>query len=46
MARRLGLTEEAPQKVEVVDGLDPEDEELLDEWCGLTGDGVDLEDWE
>jgi hypothetical protein len=46
MARRLGLTEEAPQKVEVVDGLNPEDEELLDEWCGLAGDGVELEDWE
>jgi CheY-like chemotaxis protein len=46
MARRLGLTEEAPQTVEIVDGLDPEDEKLLDEWCGLQGDAVDLGEWE
>jgi hypothetical protein len=46
MARRLGLTEEAPHQVEVIDGLDAEDEELLDEWCGLEGDTVDLDEWE
>jgi CheY-like chemotaxis protein len=44
MAQRLGVTTEAAHTVEVVDGLDPEDEELLEEWCGLTGDTVDLED--
>lgn len=46
MARRLGLTEEAPHQVEVIDGLEPQDEELLDEWCGVTGDGVDLDEWQ
>lgn len=47
MARRLGLTDEAPRKVEVVDGLDPEDEELLDEWCTIEdADTVDLDEWE
>ena len=43
MARRLGLTDEAPHQVEV--DLDPEDEELLDEWCGLGGDAVNLDEW-
>lgn len=33
VARRLGLTEESPNQVELVDGLDPEDEELLDQFC-------------
>ena len=47
MARRLGLTEEAPVKVESISGLDPADEELLDEFCfGEDADTVDLEDWE
>jgi len=34
----------APVQVEVADSLDPEDEELLDTWCGIEGEGVDLED--
>jgi hypothetical protein len=46
MARRLGLTGEAPHQVEVIGGLDEADEELLDEWCGLEGDAVDLDEWE
>ena len=46
MARRLGLTEEAPVKVETISGLDPADEELLDEWCGIDGDTVGLDEWE
>lgn len=46
MARRLGLTDEAPNQVEEIDGLDPEDEALLDEWCGLESDAVDLDEWE
>jgi hypothetical protein len=44
MARRLGLIEEAPVQVEVAGSLDAEDEELLDTWCGIEGEGVDLED--
>lgn len=47
MARRLGITDEAPVRVEVTDNLDPKDEELLEEFCGLEGGAaVDLEDWE
>jgi len=42
----LGRTEEAPQTVEFVDGLDAEDEELLEEWCGLQCEAVDLDEWE
>jgi hypothetical protein len=34
----------APVQVEVAGSLDPEDEELLDTWCGIEGEGVDLED--
>ena len=29
-----------------VNGLDAEDEELLEEWCGLQGEAVDLDEWE
>jgi len=44
MARRLGLTEESPVKEGVHDGLDPEDEALLDEFCfGADADSVDLD---
>lgn len=43
ISQKLGLTNETPTQVEV-SGLDPEDEELLDEWCGLEGESVDLED--
>lgn len=46
MARRLGLTDEAPLQVEIGGSLDPEDEELLDEWCNLEGDPVDLDEWQ
>jgi len=34
----------APVQIEVAGSLDPEDEELLDTWCGIEGEGVDLED--
>jgi len=59
MAERLGFTEEQSHPEISVDfgsreaasGLKPEDESLLDEWCGLTGDGdavdgtkIELED--
>jgi len=48
MAARLGLTpddvETAEEQTEIVGSLDPEDEELLDEWCRIEGEGVDLED--
>lgn len=43
ISQKLGLTNETPTQVEV-SGLDPEDEELLDEWCGVEGESVDLED--
>lgn len=43
ISQKLGLTNETPTQVEV-SGLDPEDEELLDEWCGLEGESVDLEE--
>lgn len=43
ISQKLGLTNETPTQIEV-GGLDPEDEELLDEWCGLEGESVDLED--
>jgi len=43
MARRLGLTNEASKQIEV-GTLEPEDEELLEEWCRIEGKGVDLED--
>lgn len=48
MAARLGLTpddaEIAEEQTEIVGSLDPEDEEFLDEWCRIEGEGVDLED--
>jgi hypothetical protein len=34
------------QTVEFVNGLDAEDEELLEEWCGLQGEAGDLDEWE
>lgn len=50
MAARLGLT---PDDAETAEGaldpggsLDPEDEDLLNEWCGLEGEPVDLDEWE
>jgi len=43
ISQKLGLTNETPTEVEV-GGLDPEDEELLDEWCGVEGESVELED--
>jgi len=43
ISQKLGLTNETPTQVEV-SGLDPEDEELLDEWCGIEGESVELED--
>ena len=43
ISQKLGLTNEEATQVEV-SGLDPEDEELLDEWCDIEGEGVDLED--
>ena len=42
MAQRLGLTNEEPVQIEVAGGLDPDDEELLDEFCGIDGDAVEL----
>ena len=46
LCQSLGLTDEATHQVEVIGGLDAADEELLDEWCGLEGDTVDLDEWE
>jgi len=46
MARRLGLTDEAPHQEEVAGSLDPADEALVSEWCGLEGDAVDLDECE
>jgi predicted transcriptional regulator len=43
ISQKLGLTSETPTQVEV-GGLDPEDETLLEEWCGIEGEEVDLED--
>jgi hypothetical protein len=43
ISQKLGLTSETPTQVEV-GGLDPEDEALLDEWCRIEGEEVDLED--
>ena len=43
ISQKLGLTNEEATQVEV-SGLDPEDEELLEEWCRIEGEGVDLED--
>lgn len=43
ISQKLGLTNEETTQVEV-SGLDPEDEELLEEWCRIEGKGVDLED--
>jgi len=42
ISQRLGLTNEEPHEIDV-GGLDPEDEELLDEFCGIEGETVDLE---
>lgn len=44
MSQRLGLTNEEPTEIELADGLDPEDEELLEEFCGVEGEPVDLEE--
>lgn len=48
MAARLGLTpDDAETAEDVLDpggSLDPEDEDLIEEFCGLEGDPVDLED--
>lgn len=45
ITQRLGLTNEEPQQIEVAGGLDPEDEELLNEFCNVDDeDLVDLED--
>lgn len=44
MSQRLGLANEEPTEIEVAGGLDPEDEELLEEFCGIEGDTIDLED--
>lgn len=43
ISQKLGLTNEEPTQVEV-GGLDPEDEKLLEEWCDIEGESVDLED--
>jgi len=45
ISQKLGLTNETPTQVEV-SGLDPEDEELLDEWCGLEADDAAVQDLE
>ncbi|UTF56010.1 hypothetical protein [Natronosalvus rutilus] len=44
MSQRLGLTNEEPQQFELAQGLEPEDEELLDEFCGVEGEAVSLEE--
>jgi len=48
MAARLGLTpddaETAEPQTEIGGSLDPADEALLEEWCGLADEPVDLED--
>jgi hypothetical protein len=46
MAQRLGLTEKAPAQVEVIDGLGPADEAIVEEWCRIEGEEVDLDEWE
>lgn len=44
MSQRLGLTNEEPTEIDV-GGLDPEDEELLNEFCGIESEeAIDLED--
>jgi hypothetical protein len=43
ISQKLGLTSETPTQVEV-GGLDPEDEAVLEEWCRIEGEEVDLED--
>lgn len=48
MAQRLGFTNEEPVQVELASGLDPEDEDLLDEFTRsgeLDGDDVALDEW-
>lgn len=45
MSQKLGLTNEEPTQIDV-GGLDPEDEDLLDEWCGLEAAEDDIEDLE
>lgn len=43
ISQKLGLANEEPTQLDV-SGLDPEDEELLDEWCNVEGEAVDLEE--
>lgn len=47
MAQRLGVTNAEPVQVELASGLDPEDEDLVDEFAGVEGEGeeVDLDEW-
>lgn len=45
ISQKLGLTNEEATQVEV-GGLDPEDEELLDEFCGVGADDETLQDLE
>jgi hypothetical protein len=46
MAQRLGLTNEEPQRheVEIGETLSEEDQEMLNDICGIEGDTVDLEE--
>lgn len=44
ISQKLGLTNEEPQQVEVAGELSEEDEELIEEFCGMEGETVDLED--
>lgn len=44
LAQRLGITNEEPIQIELAGDLDPKDERLLDEFTGIDGEGVDLEE--
>lgn len=43
-SQKLGLANEEPTQVELASGLDPEDEDLVDEFAGIGGEEVDLEE--
>lgn len=44
ISQKLGLTNEEPTQLEIAEGLSEEDEELLEEFCGMEGGAVELEE--
>lgn len=44
ISQKLGLTNEEPTQLEIAEGLSEEDEELLEEFCGMEGEAVGLEE--